>query len=219
MSKTMNRVGFTLVELTIALSILVLIGGVGSQFDLVDLLDKEEYLADNGLKLDTPSLIARLEAAPKDGDGFLTQVVCSELGDRGNSVAMPQLNKLVHHDDFFVSKRAKLAIDRIRSAKKQQTASILERIRPMLPEKSKLAFDAGRDFKSNADHTQNLFRPGLQNETLSLIQKKIGNAQVDSLQVVSLNEDRNSFLVLATGHFYQKKVSESLQEMTFKMVV
>lgn len=66
MGRFINRVGFTLVELIIALSILILVGGVGSQVDLVDLLDNEKYLTDNGLELDTQSLIAGLEANSKE---------------------------------------------------------------------------------------------------------------------------------------------------------
>ncbi len=216
--------GFTLIELLGALSVLFIAASAGTQLDLVDLADTQDYLAVENVDTDSESLIRLIADAKTDSDAqplamgpgerkhsFLLQVACRELGRRQEQDAVPAIRRLAEHPDYFVTKHAKEALAAIESAETTDAeVAIPDELKELLPEGAKVAVAFPGGLREN---TQRVARTLPARLGLIMAVSAIGNVEVSRVAVL-YDTDRTLsgtfVLILVDGHFYQNAVVELL---------
>lgn len=220
-----RREGFTLVELLGVLSVLFIAASAGTKLDLVDLVDPQDYLAVENIDTDSESLIRLISEANVDGQAisqttdaaersrlFVLQVACRELGLRHEKEAVPAIQQLAEHSDYFVAKHAKEALVAIESGQESEPeVELSDELKELLPDGAKvgLAFPGG--LRENTRRVANTL-PSQVAATMAV--SAIGNVDIDRV-VVAYDTDRTLrgtfVLLLAEGHFYQNAVVDLLQ--------
>jgi HEAT repeat protein/pilin/secretion family protein with methylation motif len=216
--------GFTLVELLGVLSVLFIAASAGTQLDLVDLADTQDYLAVENVDTDSESLIRLIADVKTDSDAqplamgpverkhfFLLQVACRELGYRQTKDAVPAIRRLAEHPDYFVAKHAKEALAAIESAGANDTEAVLPgELKELLPEGAKVAVAFPGGLRENTQRVASTLPARL---GLTTAVSAIGNVEVGRVAVL-YDTDRTLsgtfVLILVDGHFYQNAVVELL---------